>query len=321
MSADQSETVLFAQVRPSPCPVADLAGAVFAAPKHLNKLLQETFPLAQSFVQVAEDGSLDRTSASFLATLKAHCAAVLMSLAEAWGRPSAKRFSIRDYLADDATTHRAIVLQRAPYLPSLSESWIGAFVRCASNLAVGPILRDDSQRRIWLMLDEFPQLGKLEGFHQIIEKGRSRGICVILGLQDLNQLSDTYDDEIAKTWISSIGTKIVLRMSAGDSANTICTDMIGKRWVDCRGESVARGSWQLHNGGRGTTRTQSPKAQELDVVNAAFLESQVGRIDTILGPHIRGLTLGIGPDALLFSWPLRPWPAMRPPSIPADWNK
>lgn len=300
---------------------ADLANAVFAPPRELNRIIRESFPMAISFVQLTDDGGFDRTASSFLATLKAHSASVLIPLSKAWGRPSAKRFSIRAYLADDLAPQRAIVLQRAPHLPHLSESWIGAFIRCASNLAVGPILRDDSQRRIWLMLDEFPQLGKLEGFHQIIEKGRSRGICVILGLQDLSQLNETYGAEIAQTWISSIGTKIILRMSAGDSANTICSDMIGKRLVDWDEESMARAPWQLHEGSRGTTRTNSVKSQELEVVSPAFLESEVGRIDTIAGPVIRGLVIGIGPDVLHLAWTIPAWPALRPPTMPAEWNK
>ena len=36
------------------------------------------------------------------------------------------------------------------------------------------MLQKSNNRRIWFLLDEFPQLGKLEGFLPLLEMGRSK---------------------------------------------------------------------------------------------------------------------------------------------------
>ena len=51
-------------------------------------------------------------------------------------------------------------------------------------------LPDDPNRRIWLFLDE---LGTLENLKKLVDaftQGRSKGLCVVAGIQDLGQLKE-----------------------------------------------------------------------------------------------------------------------------------
>ena len=80
---------------------------------------------------------------------------------------------------------------------------------------------DDPNRRIWFFLDE---LGTLENLKKLIDaftQGRSKGICVVAGIQDLGQLKENVGDNLAQTIANVFSTMIVLR----------CTDPMTSKWA------------------------------------------------------------------------------------------
>ncbi|MCM0753519.1 hypothetical protein DEA98_28595 (plasmid) [Brucella pseudogrignonensis] len=81
-------------------------------------------------------------------------------------------------------------------------------------------LNDDDLRRIWFFMDEWAQLPHINQF-QTFTVGRSKGICVVLGLQDAAQVSEKYGQDALKTLMASVGTTIIVQVNHGETALTL----------------------------------------------------------------------------------------------------
>lgn len=166
-----------------------LRDAAFSAPSDLQSLLLNAHPEGARFVEVDDRGVPNKTSFSFLVTLWSSIGSIVSPLAAAWANvPEERKISLTAWLNDDQAERRSLVLQRSSEFNDLSEAWIGAAIQLMANYAASAGFGDSPSRRIWLVLDEFAQLGKLKGFQQFLEVGRSRGIRCALGVQDLEQL-------------------------------------------------------------------------------------------------------------------------------------
>jgi hypothetical protein len=197
-----------------------------------------------------------------------------------------------------------LVLQRSPRYPALSAAWIGAAIDCLAATAASADLPDSDQRRIWLMLDEFPQLGKLKAFRQLLEVGRSKGICCVLAMQDIQQLTALYGDAETKTILTLLGQKIIGRMPAGPSATMISEELIGKRDVAWTEVSTSASDGK-------TTYSRHTHRDKIPVVPVEQLESRLG-VDR---KGVRALLLGLG-DVYELRWPLLFWPRLRAETKP-----
>ncbi|MFC5423114.1 type IV secretion system DNA-binding domain-containing protein [Bosea eneae] len=293
---------------------SELQEVLLMDPVQLRALLSRHYRPGATYI-ILSNGSPSKTMMSFFSTLEAHVNGTVRPLSHAWHDPAIPRVSAREFLLSDSRDKRIMIVQRAAHLPALSTAWIGAFVRVAANLSVGPLLPDDAKRRIWFMLDEFPQLGKLNGFAQILEKGRSRGLCCILGAQDISQLSGLYGADVTKTWLSSIGTKIVCRMEVGATAKTICDEWAGTRQVAWTERSWSHGPWKLELGSQATLSRQVHH-RDVAVLQPSELQTTLGRKDRWPVPTVSALVFGVGDAIISAEWPIVPWPKLRPGSEP-----
>lgn len=290
----------------------DLFDAAFLPASQLVSLLESAYPSAARFVELTPEGHPTRTSFGILVNTWAELASVVRPLADAWGKcPPAKRLSLRRWLMDSSNEYpKVLVLQRSPRYPALSAAWIGAAIDCIASTAASPELPDSQSRRIWLMLDEFPQLGRLRGFRQLLEVGRAKGIACVLAMQDFQQLLALYGDAEAKTILTLLGQKIIGHMPAGPSATMIADELIGKR--DVAWDEVSTS----YSDGK-TTRTWQTHRATVPVVPVEQLERRLG-VDR---KGVRALLLGHG-DVYELRWPLLFWPRQRaatqPYGEPAD---
>ncbi|HSH85389.1 MAG TPA: type IV secretion system DNA-binding domain-containing protein [Guyparkeria sp.] len=76
---------------------------------------------------------------------------------------------------------------------------------------------EDLSRRIWFVLDELPQHGKID-LPRLAELGRKFGSCVISGYQSISQLRDVYTRDTAQTITSCLGSTVILRTPDPDTA-------------------------------------------------------------------------------------------------------
>ncbi len=299
----------------------DLRDIAFADPQRVRTILDSAYPEGARYIEIEDTtGAPNKTSYSFLVSMWSSVGALVCPLAEAWGNtPADRQVSLREWLSDEHTQHRTLIFQRSAQFRELSEVWIGAAVQLMANFAASAEFGESRSRRIWLMLDEFAQLGKLKGFQQFLEVGRSRGIRCALGMQDLEQLSELYGKEALGTWLNTIETKIICKMNAGPSAKKISQDLIGEREVSWTEQTKTHTPGNIFDNRQSTESTNTQyRTNTIPVILPSQLEDDLGlqSVDGVL--KIKALMLSSG-GLYQLNWPLTHWPELRPASQPADW--
>lgn len=113
-------------------------------------------------------------------------------------------------------------------------------ISCALDVAARTILSlpENSGRRVWLIIDEFASIGKVQTIEAFATKARKKGGCLLIGLQAISQLQDRYGEKGAQTILSCLSSWLVLRCSDPETSEYIST-YIGDKEVSrmMRGES------------------------------------------------------------------------------------
>ncbi|HEY2229998.1 MAG TPA: type IV secretion system DNA-binding domain-containing protein [Xanthobacteraceae bacterium] len=282
---------------------ADLAAVVTANDETLIEHARNHNPNALRLLNQPDS----RTTTSILQTFQVNMR-IVMILAEAWSDPSADRFSIRTWL-HKPNPRRPLILQQDPGYPELSSIWIGSMLGLLASAVGSPTLSESRDRRVWLFLDEFPQLPPIKQFPTFLELGRSKGVAVVIGAQDTAQIRAVYGPDQAKSWFGMTGTKVVTRINASEAAEDI-SRLIGDQEVERRIESATR------SGGR-VSITESIQRATRRVITASELASR-------LGPTARGvrvLFVGLGEEIYELELPYIKLPKLRAPIMPADWTR
>lgn len=91
-------------------------------------------------------------------------------------------------------------------------------------------LSENLDRRIYLLIDEFGALQKINTLIDLLTLGRSKGGSCWLGAQDLGRVWETYGDATVETIFNNTGTKLVFRLDAPDTVSYI-ERAIGEREI------------------------------------------------------------------------------------------
>lgn len=96
-------------------------------------------------------------------------------------------------------------------------------ISCALDVAARTILAlpANSERRVWLIIDEFASIGKVQSIEAVATKARKMGGCLLLGLQSVSQLKDRYGEHAAQTILSCLSSWLVLRCSDADTSEYV----------------------------------------------------------------------------------------------------
>ena len=248
-----------------------------------------------------------KTTLSILTTFQTHMRIVSV-LAEAWPDPSAGRFSIRAWL-HSPTPYRPLILQHDPGYPELSRIWIGSMLGLLASAVGSPTLTESRERRVWLFLDEFPQLPPIKQFPTFLELGRSKGVAVVIGAQDTAQIRAVYGQDHAKSWFGMTGTKIITRINASEAAEDV-SRLIGEQEVERRTQSETLTSGKV-------SVTESIQREVRRVVTPSELASRLGPTKG----GVRVLFVGLGEAVYELELPYISLPKLREPIMPADWTR
>ena len=131
-------------------------------------------------------------------------------------------------------------VERAPMVRA-SQGWLFVTMRDESNsaalpfanlwldLIVGRLLDSgDQRRRVWIVVDELPVLGRQAKLETLVTRGRKRGLAAVLGFQSIAQLRRIYGHEQAAVLASMPSTKLLLRVDEPETAAFIARQ-IGER--------------------------------------------------------------------------------------------
>jgi hypothetical protein len=272
----------------------DLASRLATDRAAFAALLAEHYPKAAPLLG-ADDSS---ATASVLATLAAHTKAI-DDLAAAWGNNDEKRksVSLRHWVRDDFNGRRQIIVQAGPDA-SLTSAYIGAMIRLLESFIIAPTLPDDEQGRTLLfLLDELPSLRV--DVSALVDKGRSKGVIMIMGLQSLTLLRDAIGPNKTLALPSMVGTHVVCRLQMGEDRDQVA-GLFGR-------ERLALTAVSQGTGGSGPSGSVAAHEETRAVVDPSVLSSELGvvkkrRKDWPHGYGIRAL-VSLGGDALMLDYP------------------
>lgn len=266
--------------------------------EQIQSIVQKYYPHAFANIADAQSKQTQGVMSSMLSNFNS---VRVLAQAEA-DNPSAKGFSIRRWLADK--TRPQIILAGNTEHENLSKAYINSIL----NAAGGQIqaLKDDNQRKIWVVVDELPKLGKCEAIPKLLAFARSKGCRVVGIVQDFSQLKEAYGQNETKAMLSMVGTLFIGQTAGSETADTICQQIIGKREIERRNITD-------QGGGKSSS---SWSRDEILVVHPSELQTELGpkKLNNAKKfTHINALVLGLGEYALNlpFSF-VAPTPAREP---------
>lgn len=283
----------------------DLADLLATPEKELLAMMSEANP--EAIRAVEQTGA---TTTGILINLSAFLS-VIYDLAEAWPqRISGRMFSVQQWIFDEDAPHRAILLGGNKEFGPLMSAFAGALVAQAAACVCSPRLADSRTRRLYFVLDEFPQLGKVD-IEPLVAVGRSKGARVWLGLQDFGQLKKLYGADEAQAITAMVGTLICAGAAPGETAKFI-SDMAGSREVERSSLSTS-----IQGGASAASTSHTWQRETIPVLT----DSQASGLGPVPGTReIRALMLNFGNDALVLRWPFDTRPNIAKPVELAEWT-
>lgn len=125
---------------------------------------------------------------------------------------------------------------------------------------------DTNGPRHWFVLDEFSAMERVECIHELLNRGRSKGASVLLGLQGIDKLNELYGPHAANDLLEQCANKTFLRAGGPATAEWI-ERFFGKyRAV----ESVFSESWNWGSGGSSAGRSVQYQPTERTLFTAAY---------------------------------------------------
>ncbi|MCW2240344.1 type IV secretion system DNA-binding domain-containing protein [Azospirillum canadense] len=275
--------------------------------KPLRAFLLKWYPPAAKFVIVGKAGPT-RTTSSYLANIDTGFYPLVEALAAGWGHyPKDRYLSLRDWFMDEAAPVRSLILQKSMMVEEASNAWMRALIGRAVKFVGSPEFKEDKRRRIWVLMDEFPQIAqKRDGFIKFAEVGRSKGFCPVTGAQVAKQLEETWSAAEMETLEAMSRTKLVFRTEAGSVA-----DHLAEKWI---GSSDWERMDVSTNFAETRSRSVSRRVERELVVMASYFAESLGTTAT----GVRFLLLA-GKDVCRLEVPFSTWVERRDGTVSAPW--
>jgi type IV secretory pathway TraG/TraD family ATPase VirD4 len=108
------------------------------------------------------------------------------------------------------------------------------WLECAASATLG--LTPSSKRRIWFVLDELPDLPKVDNLVRLLAEGRKFGAAVILTFQAIGQMRARYGHDIAEAILGCCNTKLFLQLGDKESREW-ASETIGVSEIEVATES------------------------------------------------------------------------------------
>ena len=122
----------------------------------------------------------------------------------------AERYSLTEWMQ----SNDVIVLGHSPSHRAAVEPIMRLIFELTAKRFLNDSQHTDSRPdRSWFVLDELPNLGRLNILGELLRAGRSKGACVFLGFQDLSSLYKAYDPDTAHSLLNNIGNQAYLKLN------------------------------------------------------------------------------------------------------------
>lgn len=134
-------------------------------------------------------------------------------------------------------------------------------VACRAVLDLPP----DERRRVWLIVDELPLLGKVNSITEFLTNARKNGGAAVLGIQALSQLREIYGRDGATTMLSCMGSQLIFRTPDPETADYM-SKVIGEHEIKRRNRSQGKTE-------QGISKNEQEQITNSRIVMAAELQN------------------------------------------------
>ena len=138
-------------------------------------------------------------------------------VAALWERAIAKgrTMSLKNWL----TTESILVLGSSPSNRASLDPINQVIFKRLSDLILDS--KDTRSNLTWLFMDEVREAGKLEGLSSLLNQGRSKGLAVVLGFQEIEGMENIYNEKVAGEIFGQCAHKTFLRTNSQKTAQWI----------------------------------------------------------------------------------------------------
>ncbi|MBI3411397.1 MAG: type IV secretion system DNA-binding domain-containing protein [Planctomycetes bacterium] len=150
-----------------------------------------------------------RTSINIQSTIASHMA-MLSPIAALWSRK--KAISLTEWVDGNFV----LVLGNDESLRAPLDAVNRVIFQRLTELVLAQ--SESKTRRSWFFLDEVKEAGRLDGLSRLITKGRSKGVRVVLGFQDIKGLREVYGENAADELAGMCSNKAILRLDSEATA-------------------------------------------------------------------------------------------------------
>lgn len=271
-------------------------------PEEMSPLVRLAYSEAETILQ-GEGQALT----SVLGNLAAFTAP-LKTFGKEWDGSDYPLFSLSDWLKDPTPSKNVLIFQSGGSYSSLNDPLIRGCLTYMASYIDSPMFKRDSveaPRSLWFFCDEFQSFGKLDTFTKILlERGRDKGARVVIGVQDVSQLNETYGQDFVKFLMSNVGMTALAGANQGETAEMF-SRLIGKR-------SFVKTHVSTSENGK----TTNEQEHEEDVLTTSEIIGKLGFKDGCTRVLYRFTR---SPDAYIVHQPLIKYPRITEPTVEADW--
>lgn len=233
---------------------ADLRYYVFRAGiEELQVFLKDT----DAITQVSEE------NAKMFAGLRETATGNLGFLKYLDPKAGADSFSITSYINSEDEKGNLYISYNDNQL-ALLKTLISTALDLASRAVTS--LEENSERRVWLVIDECASLGKIGSLESFLTKARKSGGCALIGMQTISQFRELYGNHGSETLLGNLSTWLVLRNSNPETAEYMSKylgDHEIKQIVNSGGETRAEKNSSSENWSEQIKDSRVVKASEI----------------------------------------------------------
>ena len=294
--------------------LASECSGTLASFERLKSMIMREAPMCVRLLGGEEAEASNRTTDGFLTQIVSSMTQVIHLGVSAQDLHDNPGWSVRSWLAGK-TPSTVVVGFRGEQSKEMSRAWASSIIQRVA-LQVGG-LKDAAphERRIWLIVDEAPEAGRVPFITTSLTTLRSKGVRVVLGFQTLASVRVEYDKDTAQIWEGQCDLKIMGKLTAGADQEW-GSRLLGDREVERYQHQLSQ---QSGSDQRGQHSSSWQRVREPILMPASFgqeLGMQTDRKGRLKGP--RALMLGGGQAAVL-DWPLTPRTVLREPVVDARW--
>lgn len=193
----------------------DIWMAVTAPISHIARWLKETKGGERGYVYIQDASSKQAMSV----------VAVMMQYVKSFEYMSKAdgTFSITEWLSDSRPG--TIFITNYADVKDTLKPILSLFVDLLGRKLLS--MKDDHQRRVFFILDEFGTLQRLSSIKDLLTLSRSKGGAVFIGIQDKGQIDKIYSPEFSQSILNACGNSLIFRVSDPTTAKYL-SDRIGR---------------------------------------------------------------------------------------------